>query len=78
MTQGQTEKNLAALLCQITCAMRQASFQPSLDPMSGIVSGRKDTSTNDLPGGRPEEDIKTATGHSLGHVEYEKNMDSSS
>ncbi|KAF2467324.1 phosphatidylinositol-3,4,5-trisphosphate 3-phosphatase [Lindgomyces ingoldianus] len=42
------------------------------DDVAGIVGGIQHISTGDLPGGRPEEEMKTANEHSLGRLGYAK------
>lgn len=42
----------------------------------GIVSGVQHISTDELPGGQPEDELKTAKEHSLGHLAKKKSMSS--
>jgi len=51
------------------------SQQPQAD--SGLVGGISSITTADLPGGVPEEEMKTAHDHKLGHLaSIKKNRDS--
>ena len=45
---------------------------------SGIVSGIQHVLTGDLPDGKPEEEMQTSSGHSLGHLKQAKNTSTSS
>ncbi|KAF2089739.1 phosphatases II [Saccharata proteae CBS 121410] len=47
-------------------------------PVEGVVKGKEHVSTGDLPEGLPEGELKTAKGHTLGHVKLKKNSETSS
>ncbi|OCL03223.1 phosphatidylinositol-3,4,5-trisphosphate 3-phosphatase [Glonium stellatum] len=60
-------------------AVPRAQSPASLDRTgSGIVGGIQHVSTGDLPDGRPEEEMHTSSGHSLGHLKQAKNTSTSS
>jgi protein-tyrosine phosphatase len=54
-----------------------SASQPA-DSRTGVVGGVQHVSTDDLPGGRPEKDLKTATEHALGHLKLAKKVHASS
>ncbi|KAI9705357.1 MAG: Telomerase protein component 1 [Bogoriella megaspora] len=47
-------------------------------PVEGIVKGTKHISTEDLPDGKPEGDLKTSSEHTLGHLKKKKDTSTSS
>jgi protein-tyrosine phosphatase len=50
----------------------------SRGPVGGTIEGIKQRSTGDLPGGQPEEEMKTSHEHALGHLKKIKDTSTSS
>lgn len=50
----------------------------SPEPTEGVIQGKEHVSTGSLPGGVPEEEMKTAHPHGLGHIKQAKGSQSSS
>lgn len=46
--------------------------------VAGELEGTQHVSTSDLPGGIPEEDMRTRNGHALGHMKQAKNISTGS
>ncbi|KAF4533858.1 Protein-tyrosine phosphatase receptor/non-receptor type [Lasiodiplodia theobromae] len=59
-------------------AAKDQAAGASTEPTAGIVQGKEHVSTSSLPGGVPEEEMKTAHPHGLGHMKSKKDSETSS
>ncbi|KAL1621193.1 Telomerase protein component 1 [Diplodia seriata] len=59
-------------------AAQDQAAKPSTEPTAGVVHGKEHVSTGSLPGGVPEEEMKTAHPHQLGHMKSKKDSQTSS
>lgn len=48
-------------------------ISPDGDEIPNEIGGPSSIATSDLPDGVPEDEMKTATGHKLGHLKSTKN-----
>ena len=54
------------------------SLEPESSPVRGVIKGVQHVSTEDLPDGKPQEDLETSPEHMLGHLKKKKDTSTSS